>query len=234
MRVLVSILFSAAAVLAQAPAVLAPTAQVPENLSIPARLSKTLDTNKCKAGDLVEMRTLEPVLITHGLVMPENAKLQGRVLGAGSSQNNQPSWMVLVLERAEWKQHSIPLHAFVSAQITLKLRAVGPGDSAFENQVNSRSNLQTRHGAALSSASGRQVPGSPHALQDATVQSSDAQQSDYHGADDLRIAPGKNGIVFLVSPKPHLKLSSGAMFMLRNQATADQKQSEATKVASAQ
>ena len=234
MRVLVSILFSAAAVLAQAPAVPAPTAQVPENLSIPARLSKTLDTNKCKAGDLVEMRTLEPVLITHGLVMPENAKLQGRVLGAGSSQNNQPSWIVLVLERAEWKQHNIPLHAFVSRQITLKLRAARPGESAFENEVNSRGNGQTRRGAMASIASGRQMPGSPHSLQDATVQSNDVQQSDYHGPEDLRIAQAKNGMVFLLSQKSHLKLPSGAMFTLRNQATADQKQSEATKVASAQ
>jgi len=237
MRVLVFILFSALAVFAQdAPdqSALAPTAQVPENLSIPARLTKTVDTNKCKVGDPVEMRTLEPVLLTHGLVMPENAKLQGRVLGAASSQNNQPSWVVLVLERVEWKQHSIPLHAFVFRQITLKLRTVGPGDSAFENAINSPNNAQRRRGSMVLSSPGRRPPGPPNTLQDATVQSNDTPQSLYHGLDDLRIAQGKNGMVFLVSPKPHLKLPSGAMFMLRNQATPTTQVAAQTSTASPQ
>jgi hypothetical protein len=161
MRVLVSILFSAVAVFAQDQTTLAPGAQVPENLSIPARLTKTLDTNKCKSGDVVEMRTLEPVLLSHGLVMPEDAKLQGKVLGAASSQNNQPSWIVLVLERAEWKQHSILLHAFVSGQITVKVQASAPSDNAFENATNSANNGQRRHGAAVLSSPGRRPPDHP-------------------------------------------------------------------------
>ena len=116
MRMLVSVLFSAVAVFAEDPQALAPNSQVPDNLSIPVQLSKTIDTSKCKPGDAVEMKSLEPVLITQGLVMPEDAKLHGRVLGAASRQDNQPSWVLLVVVEAEWKQHRIPLRAVVAAQ----------------------------------------------------------------------------------------------------------------------
>src|SRR6185312_1688124 len=133
MRVLVYILFFAVAVFAEDPQAIAPTAQVPDNFNIPAQLSKTLDTNKCKSGDPVEMRTLEPVLIGNGVVIPENAKLHGRVLGAASRQNDKPSWLVVVFERAEWKRHIVPLHAFVASRITLRAPQSGRANSPFED-----------------------------------------------------------------------------------------------------
>ena len=120
MRVLLAVLFSAITVFAQDPQAVTTAAQLPDNLSIPVRLAKTIDTKRCKAGDVVEMTTLEPVLLGNGLVMPENAKLHGKIAGAASRQNDKPSWVVLVVESAEWKQHRIPLHAFIASQITLK------------------------------------------------------------------------------------------------------------------
>ena len=60
MRILLLVLFSAAAIFAEDPQAITPATQVPDNLSIPAQLSKAVDTKKCKAGDVVEMRTLEP------------------------------------------------------------------------------------------------------------------------------------------------------------------------------
>ncbi len=232
MRVLVSILFSAVALFAENPQAFAPNSQVPDNLSIPAKLSKTIDTNKCKAGDVVEMKTLEPVLIANGLVMPESAKLHGRILGAASRQNDQPSWLVLVVERAEWKQHSIPLHAFVAAQITIKTQLPGQSNNAFQDAINLPDTLYNRHTAARQSAPGRGISAAlSHALRDATVEGNDALELSYHGLNDLRLMKDQNGRVFLVSQKPHLKLPSGTMFMLRNQATVEQTEVGATKAA---
>ena len=119
MRLLLSVLFSAIAIFAEDPNPTTATSPVPDNLSIPARLSKTIDTGKCKAGDKVELKTLEPVLIGNGVVMPENAKLSGKIVAAASRQDDKPSWLLLVVDRAEWKEHSLPLRAFIISQITM-------------------------------------------------------------------------------------------------------------------
>ncbi len=211
MRMLVSVLFSAVAVFAEDPQAIAPNSQVPENLSIPARLSKTIESSKCKAGDVVEMRSLEPVLLSHGLVMPEDAKLHGKVLGAASRQDNRPSWVLLVVVEAEWKQHRVPLHAVVAAQITIKPKVSAQNVSAFDNTI-------TRRGAGRVSAPGRwgSAPRN-HAPRDATVDGNDSLELSYHGVDDLVLMKDQQGRVFLVSQRPQLKVPSGTMFMLRNQ-----------------
>ncbi|MGO9517939.1 MAG: hypothetical protein ACLPND_12910, partial [Candidatus Korobacteraceae bacterium] len=106
-------------------------------VSIPARLTKTVRADKVHPGGAVEFRTLEPVLVGKGLVMPENTLLRGRVLTAGAKQEGRNSWLVMVVERAEWKEHSLPLRAFITAQITLStagnqhaLDAAGTGNTS--------------------------------------------------------------------------------------------------------
>ncbi len=209
MRVLLVVLFSAIAVFAEDPQAVTTVAQVPDNLSIPARLAKTIDTKKCKAGDVVEMETLEPVLVGNGLVMPENAKLHGKIAGAASRQNDKPSWVVLVVESAEWKHHTIALHAFIASQITMKAEVSGRNDSAFEAAIN-RVDVEHARYASRSRSIG-------HPPRDATDGGNDAPELSYQRLDDVYIQQAKNGVVFLLSPKPHLRLPSGTMFMLRNQ-----------------
>lgn len=222
---LVSVLFSAVAVFAEDPQAIAPNSQVPENLSIPAQLSKTIDTSKCKPGDAVEMRSLEPVLISHGLVMPEDAKLHGRVLGAASRQDNQPSWVLVVVVEAEWKQHRVPLHAVVAAQITIKPKAAAQSVSAFDNAI-------TRRTSGRVSAPGRRGSAGPtRAPRDATVDGNDTLELNYHGVDDLVLMKDQQGRVFLVSQRPQLKVPSGTMFMLRNQPVIAQEQVDTAIVA---
>ena len=220
MRVLLPVLLSAIAVLAEDPQVTTPAAQLSDNLSIPARLSKTIDTNKCKAGDAVEMRTLESVLIGNGLVMPENTKLHGTIVNAASRHSDQPSWVLLVVERAQWKEHMVPLHAFVTSQITIKAQVSAQNNNAFDNAVtlpsrrrSPRDPFQNAPGPGVATARTRP-------LGDATVEPSDTQQLSYHGVEDLRMLQDKTGRVFLVSQKAHLKLPSGTMLMLRNRPIA--------------
>src|SRR5271165_3636716 len=112
-----ALIFTALLAPAQQPASSNPASS--GKLSIPAQLSKTVRADKVHAGDPVEFRTLEAVLVSQGLVMPANTSLHGRVLSASPKQEGKNSWLVLVVERAEWKQHSLPLHAFVVAQIAI-------------------------------------------------------------------------------------------------------------------
>lgn len=220
MWLLLPVLFGAVFTFAEGPQAFAPAAPISDNLRIPARLSRTVDTKKCKAGDAVELKTVEPVLVGNGLVMPENARLHGRIVGAASRQKDKPSWLVLVVERAEWKDHSLPLHAFVISQITMRTQVAGQSDNTFEKVINLPDNVQRRRFP-------RQVPQSnpgssglstemTHPPRDATVDASEAWQLNYHGVEDLHLLKNQSGTIFLVSNKSHLKLPSGAMFMLRN------------------
>ena len=177
------------------------------------------------------MRTLEPVLIGNGIVMPENTKLHGRVLGAASRQNDKPSWLVVVFERAEWKRHIVPLHAFVASRITLRAPASARANSAFEDIMPGA--VRRRRPGLIPSAPGRGASSAPsHPLQDAIVEGNDVAQASDQTLADLRLAQSKNGVVFLVSEKPPLKLPSGTMFMLRNQAIVEPKEATPTEVAS--
>jgi hypothetical protein len=232
MRALVLVLFSALAVVAEDPKTASSATPLPDNLSIPVQLSKTIDTNKCKVGDVIEMKTLEPVLMGNNLVMPEKAKLLGRIVGAASRANEKPSWVLLVVERADWKEHSIALHAFVSSQIRLKVQTAGQANTTLDRAINMSDTVQRRHARELPQSPGVH-PSGPMArtLGDAGGAGSDPQQSGYQDLDDLRIQQDKQRRVFLVSQKSHLKLPSGTMFMLRNQATVVQKEADVTRMA---
>lgn len=231
MRVLVSILFSVVALFAEDPQALLPAAQVPDNLSIPAQLNKTINTKKCKAGDRVELQTLEPVLISNGLVMPEHAKLHGTIVGAASRQNDKPSWLLLQVDRAEWKRHSIALRAFIASQITLK-----PNQSG--RNATSATNLSDFH-------NGRYAPSVPsttpsgrirsigRAPRDATEAGEVTPQMSQPRLEDVYIQQASNGALLLLSPKPYLKLPSGTMFMLRNHPAASSLADSTTRKASA-
>jgi hypothetical protein len=216
MRVLISILFLSVAGFAEDPQPPVPPAQVSENFTIPARLAKTVDTKKCKAGDVVEMRTLEPVLIGNGLVMPEHTRLQATVLGAASRQNEKPSWLVLVVQKAEWKDHSVPLRAFVTSQITVKPKP-GQNDSPSTASTNMSDFEHGRYTPRLGNSLSSRSKSFGRVARDATDGGDAAPDLSHQRLDDLYMQQARNGMMFLLSPKRNLKLPSGTMFMLRNQ-----------------
>lgn len=232
MRALLFVVLSAIAALGEEPA---SPVQVPANLSIPAQLSKTVDTKKCKAGDAFEMRTLEPVLIGKGIVMPENTKLNGRVLGSGSRQNDKPSWVVLVIESARWKKNSVPLHAFVMSQITTRTPpATSSGYNVDASQTDTLRPRRLSRGAPQLNPRDDIAMTSSRNAQDNPLTTRDIAPASYRPLNDVRIMKAKNGTVFLLSQKPHLKLPSGTMLMLRQQAVPVSSASTADATASTQ
>ncbi len=208
-----------AALLAQAqqdPAVSKPAG----NLSIPAELTKTVRADKAHRGDPVEFTTLEAVLIAPQLVMPPQSKLFGRVVGAAPRQGDKPSWLVLLVERAEWKQHSVPLHAFISSQITL-VQKPNPNASTSAGDIPDNSN--SRRAARMS---GRVAAQSDNSLSTLTKPPTDASTQDEFRVKpptltDLRIVRDKDGTSYLFSSKSDVKLPGGTLFMLQNSPAAN-------------
>jgi len=180
------------------------------------------------------MKTLEPVLIGKGVVMPENTKLRGRILGAASRQDEKPSWLVVVVDRADWKEHSVSLHAFIAAQITTKNARPGQGSSSVEGTSSQSENVRRRRSARELSQNN---PGNDLAIamtrppQDAIITGKDTLPPAYHPLDDIHILRDKNGTVFLLSQKSHLKLPSGTRLMLMHQKPTSSNQSAEPKIA---
>lgn len=194
-------------------------------LSIPAELTKTVRADKAQRGDPVEFTSQEAVLIGQGLVMPPHSKLFGRIVGAAPRQGDKPSWLVLLVEKAEWKQHSVLLHAFISSQITF-VPAANP-DSA---GVTTARNVPPR----TSRARGRtaaQSETSPSSLakvsQDAAVQSPGQVMVRVAILKDVRILRDKDGTSYLFSTKSNVKLPRGTLFMLQNCPPSSPEQSAA-------
>src|SRR5262249_38091020 len=138
--------------------------------------------------------------------------------------------MVLLIESAEWKDHSVPLHAFVAAQITMKAQVQEQNDSTFDGAITLPDVEHRRHAARVQTNPAGDLPTSvSRPPRDATVEGRDTMQLTYHGLDDVRVVQARNGIVFLVSDKQHLKVPSGTMFMVRNQPTVARPQMNTEK-----
>jgi len=196
------------------------------DLSIPAELTKTVRADKAHRGDPVEFTTLEAVLIGQKLVMPPQSKLFGRVVGAAPRQADKPSWIVLLVERAEWKQHSVPLHAFISSQIALV-----PGPNLNINPADDTAASNPRRTGRMSGRVAAQSDSQLSSLtkppQDATEQSRDQLATRPATLKDVRIVRDKDGTSYLFSAKSDVKLPSGTLFMLQNRPTTAPDQSAA-------
>jgi hypothetical protein len=194
-----------------------PTAYPVGGVSIPVELTSTIRAERVHRGDPVEFRTVEAVLISKGLVMPENAKLKGRIVGAAPLEGDKPSWLVLLVERAEWKNQSVPLHAFIAAQITvsqLPNQSQTAGDGGTLPRDPRRA---ARESARAAAQNGVDMSSSTHLPEDSRSATHSGAVPAPAPVKDLRIARDANGIVYLVSEHTNVKLPGGALFRLQNQ-----------------
>ncbi|HME31820.1 MAG TPA: hypothetical protein VKG65_03625 [Terriglobales bacterium] len=197
-----------------------PPAQSPEpagKMSIPAQLTRTVQADKAHPGDRVEFRTLEAVLAGKDLVIPANARLYGRVLSASPKQDDKNSWLAVVVERAEWKQHSLPLHAFISAQIVIS-QSNDQRAAEAEKTTYSPQNPRTRRQSARATlATDPTLSSIIKAPLDANETSQAELGTRYPVLDNVGIFRDKNGTTYLLSAKSSVKLPAGVLLMLRNE-----------------
>lgn len=80
----------------------------------PVELHGTIRVSKAKAGDPVEFRTIEPVLIGSNVVVPENAEIRGSVVFVRGDRNATPVYFMRIrLKELRWKTGQANLNAIV-------------------------------------------------------------------------------------------------------------------------
>ena len=190
-------------------------------ISIPAELTTTVRAESARRGDPIVFKSLEAVLLSNGLVMPADAKLLGRIVGASPLQGDKPSWVVLLVERAEWKQQSVPLHAFISAQIDIS-RATHHDSSSGPNMQN-ETNVRRlgRESGRVALENGVDISSSTRLPQDSSGAAEPTSIRRSQPIKDLRVVRDKNGIAYLFCPTANLKLPSGSLFVLRDESVRD-------------
>jgi len=186
-------------------------------ISIPAELISTIRAERVHRGDPVEFRTLEPVLISRGLVMPANTKLTGRVVGAAPRQEGKPSWLVLLVEHGEWKNQSVPLHAFIAAQISVSQSPAQSQAAADAGIMPRDTRRAARESGRVAALNGVDVSSNTHLPEDS--RSAQANGPAPVPLKDLRIARDANGVTYLVSEHANIKLPGGTLFRLQNELT---------------
>ncbi len=191
--------------------------EAPSNLSIPVQLDTTIKADKAHAGDVVRFNTIEAVLVSKGVVMPQHAKLYGHVLGAAPKQGQTPSWISVVVERAEWKEHALPLHAFISGQVypdEYSPNGASPTNSVGMTPAGSHEIHTGKQGPSLAD------PQSAIAVareQAAAAWGGESALPLHPVLHDVKLARHKSGKTFLFSEKHNLKLPSGMLLMLQNE-----------------
>ncbi|HEY4900093.1 MAG TPA: hypothetical protein VIH91_04655 [Terriglobales bacterium] len=208
-----------AAVLVQAQ-LEAPGQHAVGGLSIPAEITTTVRAEKAHRGDPVEFRTMEAVLIANGVVMPKNPRLIGRIVGAAPRQGDKPSWLVLLVERAEWKKQSVPLHAFIARQIAITSTAQNnPELASADPAATSHSRRPARENARSAVDSGVDISPSTKLPQDSKSSSRPETGPNALQLGDVRLVRDKDGIAYLFSSKSNVTLPSGTLFVLQSQDT---------------
>lgn len=109
MRLVVSILLLSVASFAQTPAVV-----LPDSTSIAARLDTSLNAKKATAGDNVQATVAVGVVMAGEVVIPQGARLAGKVIAASfRSKQNHQSMLMVRFDRAEWNGGFAQLNAYI-------------------------------------------------------------------------------------------------------------------------
>ena len=216
---LVFLLFAASFAQAQTPTVV-----LPDATSIAARLDTGLNAKKAHAGDEVLASVAVGVVMSGQVVIPQGARLFGRVVAAsGRSKENRQSMLMVRFDRAEWKGGSAALNAYVVGNLK-NLPGGGRNDclhrflpqrsvpvTPFAEQSQNPNSLngvtQPTHdtGAALGPSAGRVGP-PPCAV---------AGPPDLHHIRVHKLAQPP-GAIQLVSDKKNIDLPAGIVVELRH------------------
>jgi len=84
-----------------------------KEFTLPVELSKGIKADRALPGDEVRFRMVEPILAGNGVVIPGSAKLYGRIILTSPVTKERRSHLSILIDRAEWKGHSMRLNAYV-------------------------------------------------------------------------------------------------------------------------
>ena len=108
--------------------------KVPGRIVLPAELRTTIDAKDSGIGKEIELVLIDEVRDTNEkILIPSQAKLKGHVTEAVPWTKDKPESKVsIVVESAEWKGHSVVLHAFIAGDLRVysSLAHPDPNDSS--------------------------------------------------------------------------------------------------------
>jgi hypothetical protein len=88
---------------------------IKQDTTFPVELRRTIHTNSAKVGDPVEFRTIEPVLVGRGIVVPNNASLLGEIEEVQPRSASSPESSICIRVRTlRWNDKVIPVNAVVT------------------------------------------------------------------------------------------------------------------------
>jgi hypothetical protein len=195
-------------------------------LYLPATLNKTLRAERTHPGAAVRFTLEEPVLMGHGVVMPEGAHLQGHVTAASKLDGSRASRLAIVVETAEFKHQKVALHAFISGVVTRReVRQQRTADWRCQPMVD-KPMLSNRN--TINGGSGTTVP-KPRDCSGNLGAVGEERVVLERRADLKDVVLHRNpldGSTVLFSHKRNIKLDGGTVLMLRNWSADESVQAE--------
>jgi hypothetical protein len=184
-------------------------------LQLPVTVEKTIEANKVHAGDSVRFRLEQPTLVGNGVVMPTGTILVGEVIESVALQNGSPSKLSVIVGRAEWKQQSIPLRAFIGA---FGIRRAVFKDSGFGCRFDAESASANVPGALTRSGRNSTAMQSSTSCDDWKYRAEAMERDQQEKLKDVKLVRHlRDGSTELVSLKKNIKLSNGMLLILQNE-----------------
>jgi hypothetical protein len=128
---------------------------MPQTGTVQVELLNTIKTKKAKVGDEVKARTVTPLIVEHGTVIPVGSTVIGRVLAAeADAPDTHESFVKLVFNQVNL-QHAKPLSLNLSVRAALKPEAPSQAQQRQQAPENSppagqaQPDMQILHGGPL-------------------------------------------------------------------------------------
>lgn len=181
------------------------------DLYIPSVLHGGIRADKAHAGDKVRLEMLEGILVSPGIVIPASAHLYGHVVEARVLTASSESRLSIEVDRAEWRHHELPLHAFIYGfgirQLKYEPRRPDcdlPGNGGGSSERESSQGFgQSPHEPACNT---------PLTVNDGIINLDDANQLSHLELETNH----RNGSTVLISKVKNVHLSGGALIILHN------------------
>lgn len=174
--------------------------ELPDRTVVHAQVQKSIEASEGNVGKEIELVSTADIRDAKGIVLiPKRAKLVGHVTQAVPwAKDNPESRLSIIVERAEWKGHSLALHAFVAGDLNI-LTSTCSGCKTFTTVVTTV--VVANSGDVPLTRQSEPPPMAPHLFVDETV--------------NVRMASSKVLVSEIVSKDHTVTVGKGSTLSLR-------------------
>lgn len=175
---------------------LASASALPDRTVIPVVLRTSIDAKDVKVGKEIELAASDDVRDANGkILIPKQAKLLGRVTESVPwAKDHKESRISIVVERAEWKNGVLALHAFIAGDLKVYTALARPNPGAGEMV------------AAIEQVAPGDVPSGPLPANTGLARDNSVA---------VQMAASKDLVTEVVSKTHHVRMEQGSTFSIR-------------------